>query len=199
MAVDDIVGVRIVGRYQQQNIVNTMHYKIIAQAVSEALVLQFLSDLWETSHKTAWLALHIDTYSLMGIRAFNKVGVNKKPGITHIDEAGGVALDEAPSPLCRTITLYTESDNYRRRGRLMLSGSNVSDFDDEDGAVTGSVIGSLQAFGSDVVENIDAGGTEFQPGLPPTDVLPWEPFTSALGRATPSLVRSRRVRGFSIG
>jgi hypothetical protein len=199
MAIGDIVGIRIVGRFQQQNIVHTMHYKIIAQAVSEALVLGFLSDLWETEFKTDWLAMHVDTYKLMGIRAFGKVGVNKQPGITHIDEAGGVALDESPSPLCRTITLYTESDNYRRRGRLMLSGCTVSDFDAADGAVSGSMLGTMQAFGTAVIANIDAGGTEFQPGLAPTDVLPFEPFTSAMARKTPSVVRSRRVRGFSIG
>lgn len=199
MAVDDIVGIRIVGRFQSQNIVQTMHFKIITQDSMESTVLKALGDLWETTHKTAWLALHCDTYSLMGIRGFNKVGVNKRPGITHIDDPGVVALDELASPVCRTITLYTESDNYRRRGRLMLSGGTVNDLDVADGSVSGSMQAALTSLGSALIDNLVYAGDEFQPGLAPTALLPFEPFTSALGRLTPSLVRSRRVRAFLIG
>ncbi|GAI79149.1 unnamed protein product, partial [marine sediment metagenome] len=195
MAVDDIIGIRIVGRYQQQNIVSVMHYKIMEQVSDEHNILETFADMWETEHKAGWLGLHVDTYSLIGLRAFSLTGDNKRPGIVHIDDAGTVALDESPSPLCRVITLYTDSDNYRRRGRIQLSGATVSDFNQLDGAVNTTLQGNLTTFGSALIQDLDEGGDVFKPGLAPTDVLPFEAFTSALGRATPSLIRSRRIRG----
>jgi hypothetical protein len=199
MAVDDIVGVRIVGRYQSQNIVNTMHYKITAQDDTEHVILQLLAAEWETALKAYWLDLHNDAYSLMGLRAFSLSGENKRPGIVHIDDAGLLALIGAPSPLCRVITLYTDSTNYRRRGRIMLSGSNTTDFDEADGSVAAGVIGDLEALGLFLIEDLVSEGNTFSPGLAPHGILPFEPFTSVLGRKTPACIRSRRVRGFLIG
>jgi hypothetical protein len=199
MAVDDIVGCRVVGRYMDQNIVNTFHYQIINQAAGEDAILQALSDAWETTNKSDWLARHSDDYSLIGVRAFGVTGVNKVPGITHIDDPGDVVEPEALSPICRTITLYTESDNHRRRGRVMLSGSTAGMFDPSDGTVTLVEIAALVPLAILLTTLLTSGGNSFQPGLPPSGELPWEPYTGYKARLTPSVIRSRRVRGLMIG
>lgn len=199
MAVDDIIGIQIHGRYQQQNIVNLIHYQITEQTFDEMTILGNLCVAWETANKTAWLARHIDTYSLMGLKAFSLTGDNKLPGIRHIDEAGAVVGTEAPSPLCRTLTLYTGSDNYRRRGRVMLSGSADTMFNDDDGAVTDAELTALVTLGTALLDDVGSGGNVCVPGLAPNGILPYERYIGVLARKTPALIRSRRVRGFSIG
>lgn len=199
MAVDDIIGIQIHGRYQMQNIVNTIHYKITEQGSTEEHILQNTVDNWHFQNTAGWLARHIDTYSLMGLKAFSVTGDNKRPGIAHIDDPGVVTGTEVPSPVCRVITLYTDSDNYRRRGRVMLSGSETLQFMDADGSVTPAEIVLLQVLGVLLIADVEGGGDIVQPGLKPTELLPFEPFVSQLGRKTPSLIRSRRVRSFGIG
>lgn len=199
MAVDDIVGIQIHGRYQMQNIVNVMHYKITEQVADDHSVLSEFCSGWATALTTAWLARHIDTYSLMGLKAFSLTGANKKPGIIHIDDAGSIVGEECPSPICRVITLYTDSDNYRRRGRLMLSGSADSHFNDADGAVADAELTLLEGLGDDMIADVSNNGNVCEPGLKPTDVLPFAKFTDVLARRTPACIRSRRVRGFAVG
>lgn len=199
MAVSDIIGVQIHGRYQGQNIVNVMHYRITAQETGEDDILYDFALAWETTFKTTWLARHIDTYKLMGVKFFNLTGVNKRPGIQHIDDPGVVTGTETPSPVCRVVTLYTASTNFRRRGRLMLSGSEDLMFNDDDGGVTNTEITSMENFGTQLIANLVADADVCEPGLAPAGVLPFEPFTSAMGRKTPALLRSRRIRGFAIG
>lgn len=199
MAVDDVIGIQIHGTFQNQNIVNGMTFQITAQTADDHDVLNYLCLAWETTHKTNWLARHIDSYSLMGLKGFSLSGGNKRPGMVHIDEPGTVTGTEAPSPLCRVITLYTDSDNYRRHGRLMLSAGDTLMFNDADGAVSDAELALLAILGEGMIASINTAGNEFIPGLAPTDVLPFEPFTDVLSRRTPACIRSRRVRGFSIG
>jgi hypothetical protein len=199
MAENDEIGVQIHGRYQDQNIVNVMHYKITAQAASEADILYTLALAWESLHGTTWLSRHLDTYSLMGVKLFSISGANKRPGIQHIDEPGLVTGTEEPAALCRVVTLYTGSDNYRRRGRIMLSGSEILQFNDDDGGVTNAEIILMEALGTALLAPVTSGANTMIPGLRHTAALPFEPYTSALGRKTPALIRSRRVRGFAIG
>lgn len=199
MAVDDVIGIQIHGRYQMQNIVNIMHYKITTQTLDDHVILGSLCTQWETQHKTAWLARHIDSYRLMGLKGFSLTGANKRPGLVHIDEAGSIVGEEAPSPICRTITLYTDSDNYRRRGRLMLSGSADAHFHDDDGAVIDAELAFLVILGEALMIDLDTGSNAAEFGLASTALLPFEKITAVQARRTPACIRSRRVRGFSIG
>lgn len=199
MAVDDIVGIRVVGQYQGQNIVQVMHYKILAQTDDDHTVLTTLAVQWLADFDTAWLTVHSDQYFLIGVRTFSLTGANKKPGIVSDGSAGAVVGDETPSPVCRTITLYTDSDNFRRRGRLMFSGSVNAMFNVGDGAVTAAQIAALESLGASLIQQVTSAGNEFQPGLAPSGVLPFEPITAQKARKTPSVIRSRRVRGFLIG
>lgn len=199
MAVDDIVGVRVVGRYQSQNIVTTLHYKITAQTVAEHQFLQLLTNAWDTNLSAMWAARHIDTYELVGVKGFSKSGQNKRPGITDIGTSGSVVGSEVPSLICRVITLYTDSSNYRRHGRVMLSGCDTTMFNDDDGAVTSAEITALATLADELIDPITFDEQSVTPVIPPTDVLPVEEITASLVRKTPACIRSRRVRGFSIG
>ena len=74
MAVDDVVVLRAVGRYQSQNVVNTMHYKITAQTSTELAILASLTLAWDTDIRLEWLARHSDEYTLIGLKAFRVTG-----------------------------------------------------------------------------------------------------------------------------
>lgn len=199
MAIDDIVGVHVVGRYQAQNIVNTLHYKIVGQTVTDHQILDLLCQAWDNTITAAWLARHIDSYELVGLRAFSKSGDNKRPGILAIGDPGVVTGVECPSPVCRVITMYTDSANYRRHGRLQLSGCDTLMFNDADGAVTTTEITALGTLADLLIDTLVQDEESFAPVLPPSGELLVEPITAVLVRKTPSLIRSRRVRGFSIG
>lgn len=199
MAVDDIVGVRVVGRYQQQNIVNTLHYRISAQTVTDHQILQLLADAWVLAFEAMWVARHIITYELVGVKAFSKSGDNKLPGIATVGTFGDVVGDELPSSVCRVITLYTDSSNYRRHGRVMLSGTAVTMLEDTDGAVTGTEITALGSLKDELIDPIVSDEEAWVPVIPPSGVLPVEDITASLARKTPASITSRRVRGFLIG
>lgn len=199
MSVDDEVILRVVGRYQGQNIVNNLHYKISDQESSEAQILNVLVQAWDGDITTTWLARHIDTYNIVGLKAFNKVGAAKVPGFLAIGSPGAVVGVETPSPMCRTITLYTDSDNYRRRGRVMLSGSADGMFNDDDGGVTSTEIDALTALGQLLNAVLIDGNDSFTLVLAATDLLTNEVITSVKGRSTPSVLRSRRIKQFLIG
>ena len=199
MAADDVIVLRIVGRYQQQNIVNTLHYQIADQISSELEVLgKFITD-WATAVETAWLAAHIDTYELIGYKAFGVTGAAKIPAYQNRGSNGTVTGDEVPSNVCRTITLYTGSSNHRRRGRVMLSGSYVFAFNDTDGALSTAAVALLQTIGDLLDSTLSGVDDEFDLCLPATDANPVVLVTKALGRVTPSAVKSRRVSQYLIG
>lgn len=203
MAANDVVGVRVIGRYQAQNIVSTLHYKISAQTVDDHAILQLLATAWASDFTSAWIALHIDTYELVGVKTFSLTGNNKRPGMASIDSAGTVVGIETPSPVCRCITLYTDSDNHWRRGRVMLSGCDTTMFNEDDGAVTTSHLISMATLGDMLIDPVVSDEETFTPVLPAATgkygALPVEPITAMLCRKTPACIRSRRVRGFSIG
>lgn len=199
MAEGDIVGIRCVGRYQDQNIVQTLHYEIVGQTISDHMILQVLSDAWDAKFSAAVVARSCDDYTLVGVKAFSLSGNNKRPGITTVGDAGTVVADGLPASLCRCITLYTNSTNFRRRGRWMMSGTCVTMVDDQDGSIN---IAERLALGSLVdlfIDTIVSDDESFAPILPPAGALPKEPITAALARVTPAYVTSRRIRGFAIG
>lgn len=182
-----------------QNVVNKLSFQITAQAASEHLILQSLCDLWDTALTTGWAARHSDQYTLVGIKAFNLSGAAKQPGFKAIDEPGAVVGTDLPAAVCRTITLYTASVKYRRRGRVQLSGSQVAMFNVADGAVTEVEITALETLADLLFEDVTGDGNTFAPVIPANAVDPVEGITGAVPRRTPSLIRSRRVKQFLIG
>lgn len=199
MAVDDVVTLKIVGRYQDQNIVNTTHWQIIEQASAETGVLANLITAFQGAIETAWRARHIDSYELVGYKAFNHTGVSKTPKFLASGDMGLVTGTEVPASVCRTITLYTGSAKHRRRGRLMLSGSEVAQFNIDDGAVTSAELALLGTLGQYFEAAIDSGGDTFFCCIPAAGEDPVELITDTAGRATPSLIKTRRIRQFSVG
>ena len=203
MADGDVIGIRIVGRFQGQNIVSTMHYEITHQTITDHQILQIFSDAWSAKFSAAWLLRHIDSYELIGLKAFSLTGGNKVPGRTIVETAGGVIGVETPSPLCRVITLYTDSDNHWRRGRVQLSGSADDMFNDADGAVSEAEITALGTLADLLIDGVESDEETFAPCLPAGTGVggPYllEPITAALVRRTPACIRSRRVKGFAIG
>lgn len=199
MAATDVSLIRIVGRYQQQNIVNTLHYQHYAQTSTEEDVLEDFITAWSTANETAWLACHIDSYELIGYKAFRVTGAAKIPAYENRAQNGTVAGEEVPSNVCRTVTLYTASANHRRRGRVMLSGSEASMFNITDGSVTVAAVAILQTLGDLLDTRVETGGDAFDLCLPATATLPVELVTKSVGRVTPSAVKSRRVSQYLIG
>lgn len=199
MAIQDVVILKIVGRYQQQNIVNTLHYQIVDQASAEKEVLDNLILAFQGAIETAWLARHISTYSLVGYKAFNKTGPAKTPSFVAVGSPGAVVGTEMPAAMCRTITLYTADAKHRRRGRIMLSGGAAAQFNTTDGAVTTAETALLGTLGQFFEAIIDNGGDEFRACIPAAGVDSAQGIVDTKGRATPSIVRSRRIRQFLIG
>lgn len=199
MASGDTLQVRVVGRYQDQNIVNTLHYLINTQDVPEEDVCQNLAQLWDNDLTDKWVARHLDTYMLVGLKCFQVDGASKVPSFVSINTAGDVVGEEVAAAVCRTITLYTGSTNSRRRGRVMLSGSAVAQFNTGDGAVTTAEQTLLTGLGTDLVTPLVVGESSFSLCIPPTSTLDAEVVINAVGRVTPSLIKSRRVKQFLIG
>lgn len=199
MAIGDVISVRIVGRYQDQNIVNTLHYQITGQTVSERNVLRDFLDAWDTQLEAAWLARHIDSYELVGIKAFNDTGASKTPAFQAVGVAGSVVGEEVHASVCRTLTLYTDSAKHRRRGRVMVSGSAVAHFNTVDGAVTTAEIALMNVLAAALLVTVSDGETEGVLCIPPAAADPVEIITDIEARVTPSLIRSRRIRQFLIG
>jgi hypothetical protein len=201
MAVNDVCTLRVIGRYQSQNIVNTLHYRIAAQDSGDDEILNQLCIAWEADVQSYWDAVHSNQYNLEGLKAFRKTGTAKVPRIRTIDDPGTVDGTELPSYVCRTITLYTESTNFRRRGRVMLSGSVAEMFEGDDGGVTAAQQVALNSLGDALIDTLTVGDDSFQLCIPPTEVpeYPTEDITTAVGRSTPSSVRTRRIRQYLVG
>lgn len=199
MAATDVCILKIVGRYQEQNIVNTLHYQITTQASEDTEVLEHLIQAWYGANETAWLARHSDQYELIGYKAFKKTGSAKTPSYVPRGNSGAVVGDEQPAAICRTITLYTADAKFRRRGRIMLSGSVADMFNDTDGAVTSTEMSLLATLGGYFLGTISDSGDEFRCVIPAAGEDGVQPVIDTKGRATPSIVRSRRVRNFHIG
>lgn len=199
MAVADTVLVRVVGRFQSQNIVNTFHYEVESQASEQKNLLQNLAILWDTVNGAAWLARMSDAYDLIGTKAFMADGDSVPPGIAPINLSGDVAGDPQESYVCRVVTLYTGNPNHRVRGRVMMSGGAESMFDDTDGSVTDAEVTALGALATLFATDLTGGGDTFTPALYSKAQQRTEPVLKAAARKTPALIRSRRVRQFLIG
>jgi hypothetical protein len=85
----------------------------------------------------------------------------------------------------------------------MLSGCDTAMFDDADGSVTSAELALLNALAGVLQDPITDGDESFALCLPAgTGVggaYPLELITAFTARKTPACIRSRRVRGFSIG
>lgn len=199
MAIGDEVTLRVVGRYQNQNVVNTFHYKIGAQASSEQTILNNLCVLWDAANTAAWVLRHLSDYVLVGIKAFGKEGAAKIPGYKIIGTAGGVTGTSLPALICRVITFYTASANHRRHGRAMLSGTDEAMLEGTDGSVTATEVGLLDTLATALTTALTGDDDEFVPIIPSTDVLPLEEIIGFKSRVTPASITSRRIRRFLVG
>lgn len=199
MAAGDIITARVVGRFQDQNVVNTLHYKIVDQTSSEQVVLDSFCSDWDNAISAGWVARHAALYTLVGVKAFNHTGVPKRPGFMAIGDAGLVVGSEVLAHTCRTITLYTNSAKHRRRGRVMLSGSVQTMFNTTDGSVSLTERVALDVLGTLLMATILENGDSYQLVIPPTAVDPVEEITAVRARITPSVVTTRRIRQFLIG
>lgn len=199
MPVGDIAVMRIIGRYQGQNIVNTMHYRVTTQVGGDVDLWDELCTDWEITNSPLWLARCSDEYELQGVKAFTVKGDSVPPGTALIQLSGDVAGDPQEAFVCRTITFYTDSGDNRRRGRLMLSGGTEAMFNDTDGSVAAAEVGLLTTLGTAFMADLDNGDNEYElviyDAKSDTTSLP----IKARGRLTPSIMRSRRVQQFLIG
>lgn len=199
MAVGDVSRLTVVGRFQEQNIVNTFHYHHDRQTTEESTILKTLIDLWDTALTAAWSARHSDDYKLVGLKAFKHSGASKVPGFKRKDVFGDVAGIPHSAFVSRVITLYTDSDNHRRRGRLQLSGGENLQFDEGDGSVLNAEVTLMQTLADLILETVEGVDDDFSLCIPSTDVLPLEFVTSVRARGTPGIIRSRRIKGYFIG
>jgi hypothetical protein len=199
MAEGDISVLRIVGRFQSQNIVNTIHYFHDNQTTADSGILEVITGAWDDQIKGLWLARHSDAYTLIGLKAFRNSGGPKIPSFLLVGDPGGVTGTPILSFASRIVTFYTESFNHRRRGRIQLSGGEAAMFNEDDGAVDATEVGLMQTLGELIIDPLVQGGDTFNACLPAVDQLPLEIFTGALARSTPGVIRSRRVKRFFIG
>lgn len=199
MPVDDELSLRIVGRYQSQNVVNTLHYLVDTQASADNGLCDSLITAFSATVESAWLDAHESSYNLEGYKAYVKKGNPLVPGLQVIDSPGTVIGTSAPAAVCRTITLYTTSANRRKRGRVMLSGSDTSDFLAATGAVSSGARALMDDIGDLLLPDLANGGDIFKLILPTVGVVAYELVTGFLSRVTPALVSSRRIRRFLIG
>lgn len=199
MAVDDVAVLRVVGRYQDQNIINTLHYIIMEQVGSDTAQWQDLVDDWLTANGSPWLASHIDTYTLVGVKAFSARGGAKPPGFASADSAGTVVGANQEAYIGRTITLYTDDANPRKRGRIQLSGGAEEMFNPDDGGLLPDEIVDLNGLGAQLMNDITEGDNVYRIGLYEKLLDNFLEIIQAKGRITPSIIRSRRVKQFLIG
>jgi hypothetical protein len=199
MAVGDVAVLRIVGRYQAQNIVNTMHYEVETQTTGDVQLWDDLVQAWFTAHSALWIAEHVDTYEWIGLKAFTVKGDTRPPGERAGAGAGTVAETPAPAFVCRTITFYSDNANPRVRGRLMLSGTSDEMLHNDDGSIVEGQVITMNILGNSLRATIDVNGNEFRPCLYNRGTDPVSLLVAAKGRITPSSVRSRRIRRMLIG
>lgn len=199
MVVGDVAVVRVVGRFQNQNIVNNLHYALTAVVSDPVDVLTNLAITWDADHGAAWLARMSDAYELIGIKAFVAKGDAVPPGIVPVSLSGDVVGDNQEAFVCRTLTIYTSNLNYRVRGRVMLSGGVETMFDDTDGSVTDAEIIALAPLITSLESDIAIGGDIWRLGTYNKTLDVFSDRTILRARKTPSVVRSRRVRQFAIG
>lgn len=199
MPVGDIAVLRIIGRYQDQNIVNTMHYRVTSQAGGDDDLWDQLCVEWELTNGPLWLARMGGTYELQGVKAFTVKGDAVPPGTAIIQTTGDLTGDPQESYVCRTITFYTDNANPRRRGRLMLSGGVESLFNDLDGSVASVEVGLLTILGTAFMVDLTSTDNTYEMVIfqknPEVISIP----IKARGRLTPAVLRSRRIKQFIVG
>lgn len=199
MAVGDIGILRVVGNFQSQNIVNSLHYEVTTQATSDLVLWDDLAAGWWSDFQAEWSARHSDAYTVEGIKVFTIKGDPHPPGVEIVNEAGAVIGDPQEAFIGRTITLYTESANHRNRGRLQLSGGVESMFDDTTGAVTATEVTAMSALIGQLLDGVITTDNAYSLVIYQRVLLTSFTVARAVARVTPSVVRSRRIKQFLIG
>lgn len=196
---NDVALLRVIGRFQDQNIVNTFHYVLLNIDPPDDFALTNLAIAWGTDIGPGWLARHSEAYQLVGIKAFLAKGESAIPGFNPEPFNGDVTGDPQESFVCRTITRYTNDPNPRVRGRTMLSGGVESMFSDTDGSVTDTEITALAPLIALLDGPISASGANWFPCLYNKLADRTSLIQQSVARVTPSVIRSRRIKQFLIG
>lgn len=196
---NDVAILRVVGRYQDQNIVNNFHYVLLNIEPPDPFALTNLATFWATDIGPDWLARHSLQYTLVGVKAFIAKGDAAVPGFHNVDLPGEVSGDPQESYVCRTITRYTNDPNPRVRGRAMLSGGTEDMFDDKDGSVTETEILALAPLITLLDAPISGGGANWFPCVYNKVADRTALIDNSVARITPSVIRSRRVKQYLIG
>lgn len=202
MAVGNILALKVVGRCQDQNIVNTLHWAVEAQVAAEHEICAQLCEAFANDIQTAWLARHSVDYQLIGYKAHGVLGAAKVPGQKLVDTPGVVTGTTLPASVCRTITVYQTDLPNRHRGRIMLSGTDTLQLDSTDGGVTAAEVVLMQALADLIMAGISDAGDEFSFALWGVDLLENPdalPIAKLVARRTPASVTSRRIRELLIG
>ena len=199
MAVGDVGVLRVVGRFQDQNVVNSIHYEMTEQLSADLVIWEVMAGIWVSDISTAWLARHVVEYELIGVKMFTAKGLAKPPGYIPDGSPGIVVGDPQEAFVCRTLTLYTDEGNPHVRGRVQLSGGAESMFDDTDGSVTTAEVTALDTLALLLLDGLDNAGDVAKIVLWNATLLTTADVVAVKPRITPSVVRSRRVRQFHIG
>lgn len=202
MSVADLMQLKIVGRLQDQNCVQTLCYEISQQAAGEEAIAKQLCIAWYSTHGTAFLARCSEDYTLVGLKAFGLTGDPKVPGQSLLNGAGTVAESCPTAMIARTITLYPEEISNHHRGRIMIPGTVDSMLDNEDGSVEDDEVTAMQALADALLEGCDdGGGNAFDlriwgkvAGVPQKFDI-----NAVVAQKTPAAIRSRRIRELLIG
>jgi hypothetical protein len=199
MTEGDTAVLRAVGRFQNQNISNTFHYTLTTLTTPDSDALANLVAFWATDIVVTWVGVHSDAYELIGVKAFVALGTSARPGYAAVGAVGSVVGDPQESFVCRVLTRYTDNVNPRVRGRLNLSGGVEAMFNDDDGSVTAAHIAELLPLATLLDAPIVGGDAVWTPAIVDKVAQTAEPITKSVPRVTPSVIRTRRIRQFSIG
>ena len=199
MSVNNVASLHIVSRFQDQNVVQTLHYEVMEQGSDEEDILQNLCEQWQLTYEAGLQAIVNDDLTIIGYKAFNKVGDATVPGFKDSGNAGSVVATAMPAFINKTLTLYTESTKYRRRGRFSVCGVSETEIGDADGSVTSVARAALLAFGATLITSLTGGGDSWRLVIPATVADPSEPIVGCLARLKPTILKSRRIREYLIG
>lgn len=197
MAVGSILRMSVLGVYQDQNIVNTIHVKVIEQQCDEVDLATKVAGTF-IDVETYWLAVHNQYYQYKGTVVVGTAGSSTIPGYYPRDLPGVVAQDPLLSSIARVITLYGAADNAKIRGRLMLSGASQGDIDETDGRVNISMgLNTLAALMKQAWTNVQF--VTVVPVIYTKSTQLAREVIKAVPRPTPGVIRSRRIRNFMVG
>lgn len=200
MANGDILALKLHGIMQDQNCVTTLHYEVTAQSGAEEELCQSLAYEWGENLITSFLALMNDDYTLLGLRADARKAAagTLVPGFYTSGDPGVVSGTASLASTAGTVTLYVDSANPRHRGRVMFPGRTVTDFD-ASGGLTNVTALVLEGFVDTLREPLVGSIGTYQLCVYSKALDVAHDIVAHRAQSAPAVLRSRRIRGYSIG